>query len=247
MIQRTWLGLRFRFVFCSLIFIAIGIACSWLWANGPMVQSLIQGMVPPAKNHLPADDPLLHRLGQYDFFVQHIWFEGIATQVLPFLVVLLSVGGVVSEKKSGEIAFTLSLPTRRSSWVLTRMAMVLGMTFTLMALSTVALLATGHWFGYTYDLEKAVAESTLCGFLGVMWIGLTAFLEMYLIAAMNTFVGVLALQFASFLADRWTLWSSLLQIDFWHFGVPWRPLLLMIAVAIGSVFLALQRFNRMDF
>jgi hypothetical protein len=247
MIHRTWLSLRFRFVFCSLICISFGIACSWLWANGPVVQNLLHGMVPPSQSRAGVDDPLLRRLGEYDFFIQHIWFEGIANQVLPFLVVLLTVGGVVSEKKSGEVPFTLSLPARRSSWVMTRMVIVFGMTFLLMALSTVAVLSTGRWFGYTYSIEKAVAESFLCVLLAVMWIGLTACLEMWLIAAMNTLVGIFVLQFASLLVDRWTLWSSLLQIDIWHFGVPWRPLLLLIAVATGSVLLALQRFNRMDF
>ena len=43
------------------------------------------------------------------------------------------------------------------------------------------------------------------------------------------------IQFATAIADRWILWSSLSQIDLWRIAVPWQPLLLMIVVAAGSL------------
>jgi hypothetical protein len=106
----------------------------------------------------------------YGWYLWHYLYNNYLQQVWAFFAVLFAFGGLIREKGSGTVLFSLSLPVSRRRWLFTRLAMAF-MESAALSLFAVAVVVVGSAIIHQgYSLTQVLLHTTLMVGAGVFLI-----------------------------------------------------------------------------
>ncbi len=273
MIRKLWLELRWVFAVLVCTLIALTAEYTWAFQQASIMayndQSGIGMVLAPGGNTATevADFMKEHPRGKVlslqtapeTYFVG---VDGIGRIVMPFLIVALCAGGILSERSSGTASFSLSLPVSRASWLWSRAAAVLVLAGTAASLSCIVAFGLAKWMGVEYGAGWLVTEPFLLTLGAAPWVGLVFLIQSLLsgrfdaasesivTAALSAFLVILVEVFLSSSALRGfgSPYSALLDAaDSSVHPAVWNPFWASGLLGFTCMLLSIRRFQRMDF
>jgi hypothetical protein len=245
MLWKMWYDLRFRFFLC-LAFLIVHVM--FLIAIFPVAGSLASWF----RSDIPKHDweNIRQIISSYSYFMDHGWFQEV--KYISALAVIFSLGGVLTERKTRSIYFTLSLPVERRRWILFQSGMAFFGIVLLCVVATALILIGGIAYGNVYSLFRALQGTLFLTLIALPWIGATFAVASMAQDKMKTglivfgcwfFMGILQ----SIPAIR--LWLPRHLIDYYmgNNSFPWQSLIVIFAAGIGGIYFAIQRFEKEDF
>jgi len=273
MIRKLWLELRLLFTILPIALILFTLEYTWAFQHANiMYYSDKDGyglVMSPVANSAKEIESFLKEHPQglilslqnspHSYF---LGFDGIARTLLPFMVVALCAGGILSEKNNGTASYSLSLPVSRSSWIWSRAGALLFLSFLTALISCAVTYALAQWMGIAHGLSWLVTEPVLLTLGAAPWIGVSLYIQSLFSGrfdpASEAIIPVAVTALLVFLTDIFLPNSTVNG-----FGNPylllmdaaesvahptlWKPLLATGIVGITSLLLAVRRFERMDF
>lgn len=193
---------------------------------------------------LPASDAFSSELGT--------WMGGNLYYTFAVLAVVLAVGGILSLGNSRSNLMTLSLPGRRSSWLWAQSWVCALLVLGLCAWEAMIMMVTGWVAGLDVPEGRLAMAVLLTSFTGALWIWPailgTALTRDGVQAALVVVSVVVLLEVVSEAFGQAPVgFTSLASVTQWQLAVPWRPLLLGLALTSLCAVLAQARFRRMEF
>jgi hypothetical protein len=181
-----------------------------------------------------------------------LWMGGSAHIIFAVLAVVLAVGGILSLGNARSNLMTLSLPERRNRWLLTQAAVSALLVLALCLWEGSLLMVTGWLTGFDVPFGRLLVAILLTTLSAIIWIWpailATALTREAVRAALLVISVMVALLLLNYVVeDPWFVFEAIADVGRWETGVPWEHLLAGAAVAGGSAWLALRRFDRMEF
>ncbi len=163
---KTWFDLRYRFLVCIGIFLAIVILHIAIF---PYLKELTADWVPDMSGtEMLAASRLMQ---DYVIYNDVRWFQEI--ERLGLFAIILSLGGVLTEARTRSIFITLSLPVSRRKWLLAQFGTVAAALLAMSLMGAILLSAGGALIGQHYSMNRALLGSLLLTVCVIPWIGLT--------------------------------------------------------------------------
>jgi hypothetical protein len=186
-------------------------------------------------------------LKDYSFFVDQCWFYG-TLAYFEFFAIVLAWGGILVHKQKTDILMALSLPVKRSHWLMAHGGITACLLFILIFVFTISFLAVSHIIGKYYPLDTALAKALLIWLACLPWIGLSLLANSFLNSGFRSMM-VLIVVFTIFYQFRTTYYityhsflTSDLQIAF-----SWADLLAITMATIGTTGLAIWKFGKNEY
>jgi len=248
---KLWFDTRFRFYIGLAVMIVLALVLAW--AVPAMSRMMITGIknAPPSPGvTAEAKAAMLQIWGSYEMSLDTNWYGVYGGGSVGLLAIIMALGGPLAEPHS--VHLTLSLPVRRYRWPIAQAVLTIGLTVTMLLVSTAVLMAVGALLGHTYPPGRAALNVLLCVVPNVAWVGLTLAVGSYTLDTARTALVVIPARIISVpllklpFARAWDLGSLGRPISM-HPALTWRPLLLLIVCAVGGVALAARRFQRLDY
>jgi len=180
------------------------------------------------------------------------WTTGQAHGTFSILAVLLAVGGLLGRPSGRADLLTLSLPPTRARWLWAQAGMALLLLGAIALLEAASILITGLVFDLQAPLGSVLAECVLVPLSAAIWIWPTILLMVLTrdsmraaIIAITLMVGVAS--FGVLGAANRPFFRNIADVNQWSVGGPWAPLLAGLALAALTAWLALRRFDQMEF
>jgi hypothetical protein len=272
MIRRQWFDLRLQALILLLLLFAFVCAYSWAFTTGKIFEysdesgyGLVVG--PGDYSELVREHPngrlfsLKDAPGSY-----YIGVEAMIRFMFPFLAVLLSLGGLLSEKTDGTTAFSLSLPTSRGFWVWSRAGMLMATLLGIAVMTCLIAVVIAVTVGVHLDLGWLFRTPSVLLVGAVPAIGLNLFGQSLLAGRLHNsdaeavFAGLFAAAAAALISPYGQPWLPSLSVKpaEWllnsYMGVTssphaerWAALIFAAIVGLVGLLLAQRRFQRMDF
>jgi hypothetical protein len=165
--------------------------------------------------------------------------------------VILSLGGIMTEKKTHSILFSLSLPVSRRAWILHQAAFVFVLVVLLSCVSAAIVLIGGVINSDFYPLARAFQGAMFLALVSLPWIGVTLALTSLTQDKMRTVIVIIGIWFGiAFLKNLqdFRIWLPQQLLEYFMGATfPWQALIVIFAVGIGGLIFAIQRFEALDF
>ena len=181
-----------------------------------------------------------------------LWMAGETHIIFAVLAVVLAVGGILSLGNARSNLMTLSLPERRSRWLLAQAGVSALLVLALCAWETFILMATGWLAGFEVPESRLLLAILLTTLSAVAWVWPailgTALTRDAVRAALLVISVMVALLLQTYVVEQpWFVFQAIANLAAWEGGLPWRPLLAGAGLAALSAWLALRKFERMEF
>jgi ABC-type transport system involved in multi-copper enzyme maturation permease subunit len=154
---KAWLETRARFLTGALVTVAV---TAFMTLMRPRIVAQWQRDLlehPEWRNPVWFDDVLR----DYSFYLWHYLYQDMLQKTVIVFAVLLGVGGLTREAAYGTVGFTLALPVRRRTLVMTRAAVAALEVLALGALALLTTMVCTLIIGETYTAEHGALHSTL--------------------------------------------------------------------------------------
>jgi ABC-type transport system involved in multi-copper enzyme maturation permease subunit len=188
-------------------------------------------------------------------------FDGMARLFLPYVAVMLCVGGILCEKSSGTASFVVSLPVPRASWIWSRAAVLLLLTFVTALLACIATYLLAVRLGIHQSPIWIVTEPIRLTLVASPGIGLSLYLQSLLAARFDQYnvapIAVVIMLLLIFVtnsildlasSNAFTPGGSFIDVvGFNTSTVSWAFVGIANTIGVASLFLAVRRFERTDF
>jgi hypothetical protein len=245
MLWKMWYDLRVRFFICLALVILNILLLIAIYPVAGSFASWVKTDIPKeAWGHLK------EVISNYPLFMDYGWFREV--KYISGFAILFSLGGVMAERKTRSVYFTLSLPVLRRQWILYQSGMVLALIAFTCAIATAKLLLGGIAYGSAYPFWRAIQGTTFLTLIAFPWIGLTFAIASLTQDRMKTglilycawfFMGALN----AFPAVRFWLPRHLMDYYLNGNAFPWQAFLVILSVGIGGLWFAIQRFEKTDY
>jgi ABC-type transport system involved in multi-copper enzyme maturation permease subunit len=241
---KIWFDVRTRFYISLALILFFTIFLILLY---PLLHLVISSAKPDLDAVAAAQ--LRHLMKNYRLFMDEGWFREL--QPIWIFAIVLSLGGVLSEKKIGAIFVTLSLPVARTKWILTQWLATSALVLALLVTGGLLIVAGGIAYGSFYPPLSAIWGTLVLMFAALPWISLTLALSSLLQDRLKTTLilifGVLILDILKvFTSVR--VWLPISTLDALEGGpFPWRSVLVILAVTIGGLLVAIRTFQERDY
>jgi hypothetical protein len=244
---KLWLDTRFRFLIGLIVMILLALLIVYLQYKVTGAQNTLAH----AQISAETKAQVLNIFGDYGKYVDTTWYESNGGTAIAILAIILALGGPLAERNS--VHLTLSLPVRRSSWLVAQAVLTMGLSVVMLLVSTAVLLAVGALMGHAYPPGQAALNALLCAVPTMAWIGLTLALGSYVLDKAKTALIVIP---AKFLSPFLFTLPALKHWDMARLGRPlsmypiiaWQqPLLLLFVCAVGGVAMAAHRYGQLDY
>jgi putative exporter of polyketide antibiotics len=120
LLYKAWIETRVRF-FAGLIAAAI-VCIYYIDSHAWLVEMWTREWQNPRGYHFPWMPLGIH---EYGWYLWHYLYNNYLQQVWALFAILFAFGGLIREKSSGTVLFSLSLPVSRRRWLYTRLAVAL--------------------------------------------------------------------------------------------------------------------------
>lgn len=180
------------------------------------------------------------------------WAHGSEHLLLSVLVMVLAVGGALSQANARSNLMTLSLPTARWRWLVSQWVVASLLVFALSLWISVMFAVLGTIFGLDIPWDVLALAWIASGFSAVMWAWpsmlSTSFTHESLRAALLVVAVMVVGRTVTMLGHLpgWSL-QDLADLRQWSGAIPWKPLVLGLAMSALSAGWVLRRFERTDF
>jgi ABC-type transport system involved in multi-copper enzyme maturation permease subunit len=241
---KIWFDLRYRFLICMTILMAL---VAMHIAIFPYIKEV--GADWMSQNAQKQALSKLQTFRDFGNYTDMQWFQNM--QRFSLLAIVLSMGGILTERKARSIFVTLTLPVERRQWLLLQAGVVFVILFGMGLLSSILLFTGGIFLHHDYPFGHVIFGSILLTLTAMPWIGITLLVATFTEDQLKT--GLLVIG-CMILIDGLAYFSSLrpwmpenmtsLMIDN---GFPWKALLTIFVVTLGSVWLAVRRFEQTDY
>lgn len=251
---KTWFDLRLRFYLCAVLITLIVVP--------PMLESALharwqaeqaEAAAPPQSGEMESSDteespeatnPYLTEIEVYVHGHEHIIFA--------ILAVVLGVGGTMTQGQARSNLMTLSLPPRRREWLVAQWLTVAGLV-TLLCLLTVTLIAViGLVAGISVPLGALVVAALVNALAAIVWVWpsilSTSLTKDAVRAALLVVTVIIVLQTIGWMfpLDAWRF-NNIADQRQWIGSVPWKPLIVAIAMSGACALLVIRRFRQTDY
>lgn len=240
---KAWFDVRQRFLLCVVLVTLLA---------APQTIRLAVASTRPAPTATEAPSQAAPQpAAAFDTYIEG-WLRGSAHMAFSILAVVLAVGGILSRSNARSNLMTLSLPLNRGRWLAAQAAMAALLLLALCAWEGSIILLTGWGFGLAAPAGTLALATLLSTVSATIWIwpailatALTrdavraALITISVMVAMLTAGGLLGWQRAMF--------ERVANVYAWRGGWPWEPLLLGVAFAAATAWMAVVRFRRTEF
>ncbi len=241
--RHAWWSLRRRFgiVLAIVAGHAVGIV---------LVFALLGGTAPADWEMTSGERESVTRVvSSYEAYVGETW-SGTLVGLLAVAGVVLGAGGVPSERRQGTLDLTLSLPVRRSHWLLGRWVLVLALLPCLAAVSAVLVGAGGGLLGVEVPGRLLAANVLISGLAPAYAVAAAILATTWTRDVVVASLAALVLLYLTAGAGAGPPggWAPgiLFSPEGWGDGAPWRPLLSTAALTAGFLVMAIRHFERDD-
>jgi ABC-type transport system involved in multi-copper enzyme maturation permease subunit len=272
MIRRQWFDLRWQALILLLLLFVIVSFYGWIFTTGKVFEYSDEkgyGLVigPGDYSELVREHPNGRLFSLKD--TPGSYYVGVGAMIrflFPFFAVLLSLGGLLSEKNEGTTAFSLSLPAPRASWVWSRAGMLMAALLGIAVMTCLLAVTIAVMVGVHLDVGWLFKTPPLLLVGALPAIGLNLFGQSLLAGRLHNsdaeailaglFAAASTALFSSY-GQPWLPFLSLKPAEWLlnsYFGGTWSPhaerwaaLVLAAAIGLAGLLLAQRRFQRMDF
>jgi len=241
---KIWFDLRVRFFFC-LAFLILSVLLMIL------LFPFLGSFLPWVKSDVPPQEwaRMKPYISSYRLFMEEKWFGEV--QFIGGFAVILSLGGVMTERRPRSIYFTLSLPVLRRKWIFYHAGLALALVLSLCCVASIFILLGSRVFGETYPVMHAAQSTLFLGLLTFPWIGATFAMTSLTQDKAKTALLIFCLWFVTSLLQKLQgirLWLPQHLVDYFNGApFPWQSLLVILVVGIGGILFAIQRFEKQDY
>lgn len=191
-------------------------------------------------------------LSDYGYYAEARWLQ--EADMLVVVAVLLSIGGVLTEKRLRTIFLTLSFPVPRRKWLLMQAGLVFVILLAFTLIASIVFFIGGLIFKQEFSLGHATAAALILAVVTSPWIGLTLIassLPPYdrFYTAVTVISCMILINIASMLSPAVNSWvpKTLMTAVAYGSANIWKPLCVIFVSAALSLFFAIWRFERMDY
>ena len=183
----------------------------------------------------------------YSFFVDQGWFYD-SLSYFELCTIVLTCGGILFHKHIADLLMTISLPVKRSHWLLAHGGITACLLFTLIFVFTISILAVSLIIGKYYPLDTALAKALFLWLACLPWIGLSLLANSFLNSGFRSMMIliVVLIFFLLFRTDYYFLYHPFLTPDL-RIVFSWADLLFVIITTIGTTGLAIWKFGRNEY
>ena len=186
-------------------------------------------------------------LKDYSFFVDQCWFHGTLVY-FEFFTVVLAWGGILVHKQKADLLMTLSLPVKRSHWLMVHGGITACLLFILIFVFTISVLAVSHIIGKYYPLDTALTKALFVWLVCLPWVGLSLLANSFLnsgFKSMMVLIVVFVIVFLFRLPFSF-IYHPFLNPDL-QIAFSWTDLIIVIITTIGTTGLAIWKFKKTEY
>jgi len=180
------------------------------------------------------------------------WIRGGAHLIFAILATVLGVGGIMATASERSNLMTLSLPVERGHWLRTQWLMSVLLVFALCLWECAIMVVTGWATGLPVPLGRLALATIITSLSASVWVWpailstsftrdsvKAALIIASIIVAARTFASLSGLQ-------AWGL-QRLADLGAWGTIIPWRSLLVAVAITVGTGWWAVRRFEAAEY
>jgi hypothetical protein len=186
----------------------------------------------------------------YTFYVDAGWFA-VGVYFFWFFAIIISLAGILVQNNKSVFYMTLSLPVKRSNWLIVHAGVTAFLVFIIIFSSTISVLAVSNIIGKTYPLQTALVKALFIWLSCFPWIGLSLLVNSFLHNGFKTIMILIIFFIIISNIDLPGLHFFNLHKPFdryqLHTLALWIELLISILVTIITVYLAIWRFKRNEY
>lgn len=163
LLYKAWIETRVRF-FAGLI--AVAIICSfYLEQHAWLVRMWTTDMQNPHGYHNTKWELL--GIHEYGWYLWHYLYDNYLQQVWALFAILFAFGGLIRERSSGTVLFSLGLPISRKQWLFTRLGVALLESIALSLFAVLVVIIGSAFIHQTYSLSQVLLHTALMVAAGV--------------------------------------------------------------------------------
>ena len=238
LIKKCWFDLKTRFLWIMVVSLCW---VAFISRNYFHLIKLNRSGALNAKNmaaiNLVTDYPSFVNIG---FFIM-----GLA--LFAFLTWILALGGMLAQKNRSVLHMTLSLPLRRSHWLMGHAGMTAFLVLILIYIYTFSFLIIAYFGGKYYPLGTAMINALLLWLHCLPWIGLSLLANSFFHSGFKSMMFLFIFLLILFK-------MHLPEFLFFHNGIAelkdvitWKIFLVIVITTIGTTGLAIWKFNRNEY
>jgi len=165
LLYKAWLETRVRF-FAGLI--AAAIVCIYnIDSHAWLVEMWTREWQNPNGYHFSWMPLGIH---DYGWYLWHYLYNNYLQQVWALFAILFAFGGLIRERSTGAVQFSLSLPIRRRRWLFTRLAVALLESIALSLFAVLVVVIGSAVIHQTFSLSEVLLHTALMVAAGVFMI-----------------------------------------------------------------------------
>jgi hypothetical protein len=165
LLYKAWIETRVRFLGGL---IGVAIICIY---NVGLHDHLVSMWLAFDRQHQLLSDPgRWLETHDYGWYLWHILYDEALQQTWALFAVVLAFGGLIREKTTGTVSFSLGLPVSRRRWLFTRLAAVLIESVALSLFAVLALIVGSAVIHQTFSLSQVLLHTALMVAAGVFMI-----------------------------------------------------------------------------
>jgi hypothetical protein len=165
LLYKAWIETRVRFL-AGLI----GIAIICIYNVGLHDRLVRMWSAFDLQHQLLSDPGRWLETHDYGWYLWHILYDEALQQTWALFAVVLAFGGLIREKTTGTVSFSLGLPVSRRRWLFTRLAAVLIESVVLSLFSALVVIAGSAVIHQTFSLSQVLLHTALMVGAGVFMI-----------------------------------------------------------------------------
>jgi ABC-type transport system involved in multi-copper enzyme maturation permease subunit len=260
LLYKAWVETRIRF-FAGLLAAAI-VCIYYIYSHTWLVQMWTNELRNPKGYHFNWMPLGIH---EYSWYLWHYLYDNYLQQVWALFAVLFAFGGLIREKSSGTVLFSLGLPVSRKRWLFTRLAVALSESVALSLFAVIVVMISSTFIHQAPSLPQMLLHSALMVAAGVFIIAFgnfcyTLFPGNYLsLVAILVILGVPYLLLQTYMQHLRELGRTtwLAYLDFGHAmagpwqltwtTVPWMTLLTTWLLTATFIWAASAYGDRIDY
>ena len=162
LLYKAWLETRVRFV-AGLA--AVAIVCVFnIHEHDWYVHMWTEDMQNPKGYHMSWMPLGIHN---YNWYLWHYLYNNYLQQVWALFAILFAFGGLIRERSSGTVLFSLGLPVSRRRWLWTRLSMALLESLALSLFAVLVVAVASAMIGQNYSQSQVLLHTALMVGAGV--------------------------------------------------------------------------------